>query len=131
MMNIIKTSLVSAVLVLFLSTANISVARAAGTVMDSTINTAIVHLEAARKALSANELDSAQEHMKAAAQSSKDIIGGSLEVKAQRGSRAIAQARRLTREGDIPGATAILKDAEGIYKSLLQSGSSGGRGGLN
>ncbi|MEC4748252.1 hypothetical protein U2W12_07275 [Methylomicrobium sp. Wu6] len=130
-MNIIKAGVVSGFLVLSLSTGNISKAGVAEGVMANRISTAIAHLEAAQKALAANEQDTAQEHMKAATQSSKDIFGGSLEVKAQRGSRAIANARRLAREGDTSGASVTLKEAEEIYKSLLQPEKSGGRGGLN
>jgi hypothetical protein len=131
MMNTIKTMLLSCFLFFSLSAVNTGQAGGAGNVMDQRVNTVIAHLEAARKALAANEKDAAQEHMKAAGQSSKDITGGSFEVKAQRGSRAVANARRLVREGDNPGAAAVLEEAEGIYKSLLQPAKSGGRGGLN
>jgi hypothetical protein len=130
-MNTVKTMLLSCFLFFSLTAANTGQAGGAGNVMDQRINRAIAHLEAARKALASNERDAAQEHMKAAGQSSKDITGGSFEVKAQRGSRAIANARRLVREGDNPGAAAVLEEAEGIYKSLLQPAKSGGRGGLN
>jgi hypothetical protein len=131
MMNAIKTMLISCFLFFSLSAANTGQAGGAENVMDQRINTVLTHLEAARKALAANEGDAAQEHMKAAGQSSKNITGGSFEVKAQRGSRAIANARRLVREGDNSGAAAVLEEAEGIYKSLLQPTESGGRGGLN
>jgi hypothetical protein len=95
------------------------------------INNTISHLESALKGLEANELDAAQDHMKAAAQSSKNIVGGSFEVKAQRGSRAIGNARRQTRDGDKDGAVGSLKEALQIYKSFHEPGKSGGRGGLN
>jgi hypothetical protein len=131
MMNTIKTMLISCFLFFSLSVANTGQAGAGGNLMDQRISTVVTHLEAARKALAANEGDAAQEHMKAAGQSSKNITGGSFEVKAQRGSRAIANARRLVREGDNSGAVAVLEEAEGIYKSLLQPAKSGGRGGLN
>jgi len=131
MMNTIKALSVYAVLAFLLVGAKISVAGVAETVIAQRISTTIAHLDAARKALAANALDAAQEHMKAAGQSSKDIVGGSFEVKTQRGSRAIANARRLLREGDTAGAATILQDAEDVYKSLLQPGQSGGRGGLN
>lgn len=131
MMNTIITMLISGFLFFSLSAADTCQAGAAETVMAQRVNTAVSHLAAARKALAANEQDTAQEHMKAAAQSSKDIVGGSFEVKAQRGSRAIANARRLVREGDNSAASAVLEEAEGIYKSLLQPSKSGMRGGLN
>jgi hypothetical protein len=131
MMNTIITMLVSCFLLFSLFAANPCEAEVAETVMAERINTAVSHIEAAQKALAANEQDTAQEHMKAAGQSSKDIFGGSFEVKAQRGSRAIANARRLVREGDASGAATVLKEAEEIYKSMLHSTSSGGRGGLN
>lgn len=130
-MNTIITVLISGFLFFSLSASDTCQAGAAETVMTQRINSAVSHLAAARTALAANEQDTAQEHMKAAGQSSKDIVGGSFEVKAQRGSRAIAHARRLVREGDISGAATVLKEAEEIYKSMLQSASSGGRGGLN
>lgn len=95
------------------------------------INNTITHLDAALNGLEANELDAAQEHMKAAAQSSKNIVGGSFEVKAQRGSRAIGNARRQSRDGDKDGAIVSLKEALEIYKSFHEPGKSGGRGGLN
>lgn len=95
------------------------------------INTTITHLDSALKGLEANELEAAQEHMKAATQSSKNIVGGSFEVKAQRGSRAIAKARRLSRDGDKEGAVVSLQEALQIYKSFHEPGKSGGRGGLN
>ncbi|MGJ0485601.1 MAG: hypothetical protein ACR65R_13895 [Methylomicrobium sp.] len=131
MMNTIITMFISGFLFFSLSAANTCQAGAAETVMAQRINTAVSHLAAARKALAENEQETAQEHMKAAGQSSKDIVGGSFEVKAQRGSRTIANARRLLREGDTSGAVTVLKEAEEIYKSMLQSASSGGRGGLN
>lgn len=99
--------------------------------LSSTINNTISHLESALKGLEANELDAAQDHMKAAGQSSKNIVGGSFEVKAQRGSRAIGNARRQTRDGDKEGAVNSLKEALQIYKSFHEPGKSGGRGGLN
>jgi predicted choloylglycine hydrolase len=131
MMNTIKTMLISSFLLFSLFAAHTGQAGVGEAVMDRRINTTIAHLESARKALAANERDTAQEHMKAAGQSSKEITGGSFEVKAQRGSRSIANARRLVREGDNTGAAAVLEEAEGIYKSLLQPAKSGGRGGLN
>ncbi|MGZ8214109.1 MAG: hypothetical protein ACXWTP_06380 [Methylosarcina sp.] len=95
------------------------------------INNTISHLESALKGLEANELEAAQDHMKAAGQSSKNIVGGSFEVKAQRGSRVISNARRQAREGDKDGAVVSLKEALQIYKSFHDPSKSGGRGGLN
>ena len=103
----------------------------AQTAMTQTINNTVVHLEEGLRALQANELETAQEHMKAAGQTSKKIIGGSYEVKVQRGSRALAIARRQTKEGDTASAVVSLKQAIEVYKSLLGSTKSGGRGGLN
>ncbi|MGR8941508.1 MAG: hypothetical protein ACU83V_05420 [Gammaproteobacteria bacterium] len=130
-MNTLKIILVFVFLTSTLAAANISVAGVAQSDTDGIINNTVAHLDAASKAIEANELDAAQDHMKAASQSAKNIIGGSLEVKTQRGSRAIANARRQTREGDLTSAAASLKDAQEIFKSLLQVGKSGGRGGLN
>ena len=89
-MNPIKALLISGCMVLALSSGNTAIAGSAQAGTMPPIDNTIAHLEAAIKAVDANELETAQEHMKAAGQSSKDIIGGSLEVKAQRGSRAIA-----------------------------------------
>ncbi|MDD1613025.1 MAG: hypothetical protein LUQ57_07745 [Methylococcaceae bacterium] len=130
MMNPIKALLVSVYLVFSLSSGNTAFAGAAQMGTMPPIDNTIAHLEAAIKAVDANEPDTAQEHMKAAGQSSKDIIGGSLEVKAQRGSRAIATARRQTREGDTAGAVASLKEAVTIFQSLRGPNKAGGRGGL-
>jgi hypothetical protein len=131
MMNTIKKILVAGFLVLSLSAgSNISVAGVTQEGMGQPINNTIAHLESALKAVNTNELETAQEHIKAAGQSSKDIIGGSLEVKTQRGSRAIATARRQTKEGNTVGAAVSLKEAIGVYKSLLGPLESGSRGGL-
>jgi hypothetical protein len=43
----------------------------------------LAHLDVALKAVNSNELEVAQEHIKAAGQSSKGIIGGSIELKTQ------------------------------------------------
>lgn len=121
----IKKYLFAVFLVLSLAAAAVS---QAGTT--EIINTTLSHLEEGLRALQANELELAQEHMKVAGQSSKNIIGGSYEVTAQRGSRAISIARRLTKEGDIDNAVASLKQAIDVYKSLLSPNKAGGRGGL-
>lgn len=132
MTNTINKILVAGLLVLSLGAgSNISVAGVTQKGMSQPINNTIAHLETALKAVHANELDTAQEHLKAAGQSSKDIIGGSLEAKAQAGSRAIKNARRQTKEGDTAGAVVSLKEAIEVYKSLLRPLASGKRGGLN
>lgn len=95
-----------------------------------TINTTVSHLEAGLQALQANELETAQKHMKAARQSSKNITGGSYEVKAQRGYKVISAARRHTKEGNTDSAITSLKQAIDMYKALLNPDKSGGRGGL-
>lgn len=130
-MNPIKALLISGYVVLALFSGNPAIAGSAQAGMMPPIDNTIAHLEAALKAVDSNELETAQEHMKAAGQSSKDIIGGSLEVKAQRGSRAIANARRQTREGDTSGAAVSLKEAMAIFQSLQGPNKTGGRGGLN
>lgn len=110
MMNALKGFLVASLLVLFLGAGStITSAGEAQTGMVQPINNTIAHLEAALKAVIANELEAAQEHIKAAGQSSKDIFGGSIESKKQRGSRAIANARRQTKEGNTADAAASLK----------------------
>jgi hypothetical protein len=131
MMNNFKKFLVASFLVLFLGAgSNVTVAAVAQIGMAQPINNTISHLDAALKAVNANELEVAQEHIKAAKQSSKDIIGGSIEVKAQRGSSTIAKARRQLKEGNTADATESLKQALEIFKSLLQPVEAGSRGGL-
>ena len=131
MMNTLKEFLVAGFLVLSIGTgSNVTVAAVAQIGMAQPINNTIGHLEAALKAVDANELEVAQEHIKAAGQSSKDIFGGSIESKKQRGSRAIANARRQTKEGDTAGAADSLKEALEVYKSLLLPVEAGGQGGL-
>ena len=88
------------------------------------------HLEAAMKAVESNDFEAAQVHIKAARQSAKNIIGGSFEVKAQRGSSAISKARRRLNNDDAAGATASLKKALEIFTSMKSSSEKGGRGGL-
>jgi len=98
--------------------------------MEQPINNTSVHLEAALKAVNANELEVAQEHIKAAGQSSKDIFGGSLESKKQRSTRAITNARRQTKEGNTAGAAGSLKEALEVFKSLLRPVDASDQGGL-
>ncbi|MGR8980413.1 MAG: hypothetical protein ACU84H_10040 [Gammaproteobacteria bacterium] len=130
-MNKFYKILVDGLLVLALAVGGDMTATAgAQSGMTQTIKNTVTHLEEGIRALQTNDPDTAQEHMKAAGQSSKKIIGGSYEVKAQRGSRAIATARRQTKEGDTTSAAASLKQAIDIYKSLLSPDKAGGRGGL-
>lgn len=95
------------------------------------VNNTITHIEEALKALNTNDLEVAEDHMKAARQSAKDIIGGSIEVKAQRGSNIISTARRQAKSGDMAAATATLKEALNLFKSIHNPSQTGGRGGLN
>ncbi len=88
------------------------------------------HIEAALKAINAKEIEAAQDHIKAARQSAKKIIGGSFEVKAQRGSSAISKARRQLNKDDPAGATASLNRALEIFNSMKSLSEKGGRGGL-
>ena len=131
MMNIFKKFLVASFLVLSIGAgSNVTVAAVAQIGMAQPINNTIIHLDAALKAIDANELEMAQEHIKAAGQSSKDIFGGSIESKKQRGSRAIANARRQMKEGNTAGAADSLKQALEVFKSLLRPVEAGGQGGL-
>ena len=130
-MNSIKTILVPILLTLSLSaisTTTISAAPASSAVKQ--IDNTITHIETAIKAIDSNDFDAAQEHIKAARQSAKNIVGGSLEVKAQRGSSAITNARRLLQKSDAAGASASLKEALEVFKSLISSSEKSGRGGL-
>jgi hypothetical protein len=131
MMNTLKEFLITGFLILFIGAgSNVTVAAVSQVGMAQPINNTITHLEAALKAVNANELEMAQEHIKAAGQSSKDIFGGSIESKKQRGSRAIANARRQTKEGNTTGATDSLKEALEVFKSLLLPVEAGSQGGL-
>jgi hypothetical protein len=130
-MNTLKKIVTAILLVLFLcAITNTPVAAEIETSTLFSINSTITHLEAALKAVNANDLEGAQEHMKAARQSAKDIIGGSLEVKAQRGSTTIANARRQAQKGDLVSASASLKEAIEAFKSLHNPLETGSRGGL-
>lgn len=131
MINTFKKFLVAGFLVLSLGTgSNITVAAETQSGMAQPINNTITHLEAALKAVNANELEAAQEHIKAAGQSSKDIFGGSIESKKQRGSKAIANARRQMKEGNLTGAADSLKEALKVFNSLLRPVDTGSLGGL-
>lgn len=130
-MNTIKKSLAAIFLLLSLcAITNTPVAAVTQTSAMQPINDTIAHLEAALKAVDENNLEVAQEHIKAARQSAKDIIGGSIEVKTQRGSSAIANARSQAQKGDTAGASASLKKALEVFKSLNSSSETGSRGGL-
>jgi hypothetical protein len=130
-MNTIKKILVASSLVLSLSAAcNSTVAAVIQTGMEQPINNTLKHLEAALGAVDANDLETAQEHIKAARQASKEIIGGSLEAKTQRGSDAIVNARLHAKEGNTAGAAASLKEAIGVFKSMLRPFEVGSQGGL-
>ena len=72
----------------------------------------------------------AQEHINAARQSSKEIIGGTLAPKASRGSDAIVKARRHVKKGDKDGAASALNEALEIFHSMLRSSDGGSQGGL-
>jgi hypothetical protein len=131
MINNLKGFLVASFFVLFIvAGSDTTVAGVNQLGMAQPINNTIAHLEEALKAVNANELEVAQEHIKAAGQSSKDIFGGSFESKKQRGSRAITNARRQTKEGNTVGATDSLKEALEVFKSLLLPGETGSQGGL-
>jgi hypothetical protein len=131
MMKIFKKFLVASFLVLSLgAVSNVTFAAETQSGMAQPINNTITHLDAALKAVNANELEAAQEHIKAAGQSSKDIYGGSFEAKKQRGTRAIANSRRQTKEGNTAGAADSLKEALDVFKSLLQPVEAGSQGGL-
>jgi hypothetical protein len=131
MMNTLKKFLVTGFLALIIGAGtDVTVAGVTQIGMAEPINNTIAHLDAALKAVNANELEMAQEHIKAAGQSSKDIFGGSLESKKQRGTRAIATARRLTKEGNTTGAADSLKEAIEVFNSLLRPVDASGQGGL-
>jgi len=130
MKTIIKNLIVSFLVLFAYAITNYAVAADNQTGAMAPINNTISHLEAALKAVDMADLEVAQEHMKAARQSAKDIIGGSLEVKAQRGTNAITNARRQTQKGETAEATASLKRALEIFKSLHSSSETGSRGGL-
>lgn len=130
-MNTIMRILVASALVLSLGAiSNISMAVEIKTGMAQPINNTVAHLEAALKAVNADDVETAQEHIKAARQSSKVIIGGTLEAKTQRGSDAIVNARLHLKEGHLDSAADSLKEAIETFKSMLRPSESGSRGGL-
>ena len=98
--------------------------------MKQPINNTIAHLEAALSGVNANDLEAAREHINAARQSSKVIIGGTLAAKTSRGSDAIVNARRYVKDGNTDGAVTALKEALEIFKSMLRPTEAGSLGGL-
>lgn len=129
-MNTIKKILVASSLVLSLGAAsNITVAAETQTGMQP-VNNTIKHLEAALSAVDANDLEVAREHIKAARQASKEIIGGSLEAKSRHGRDAILSARLHAKEGNTDGTAASLKEALEIFKSMQSPFEAGSQGGL-
>lgn len=94
------------------------------------INTTITHLEAALKSVESNDSATAMEHVKAAGQSSKLILGGTMEARKQGGSRAITNARQQLEKGDTAGAADALKEALEGFKSLGRPDKTGNQGGL-
>jgi predicted negative regulator of RcsB-dependent stress response len=120
MMNTLKEFLVAGFLVLFIGAgSNVAAAETALTAVAQSSSTTIAHLEEALKAVEANELEAAQEYINAAGQSSKEILGVcSVESKKQRGSGAIANARRQAKEGNAAGAAESLKKAIEVFKSM-------------
>jgi len=130
-MNTVKEILVAVSLVFSLGAISITAVEAVSqTGMAQPINNTIAHLEASLGAVNANDLKAAQEHINAARQTSKEIIGGSLEARAAEGSRAIVNARRSAMEGDKAGAAAALTEALEVFKSMLLPFKAGSRGGL-
>ncbi|MGR9046148.1 MAG: hypothetical protein ACU83N_12690 [Gammaproteobacteria bacterium] len=125
-MNTITKMFFTLILVLSLSAISTAISAAPSGPIDTTLK----HLETALKAIDANDFEAAQTHIKAARQSAKNIIGGSLEVKAQRGSSAISKARSRLNKDDAAGATASLKKALDIFISMTKDSEKGGRGGL-
>jgi hypothetical protein len=128
-MNIIKAMMITAFVTLCLGTTS-RIAYAVATGMDQPINNTVNFLESALHAIEAEDFEGAQEFMKAARQSAKKIIGGTLEARSQRGSDAIVNARLLAKEGNGDGAAAALKEAIKIFKSMLSSYELPSQGGL-
>jgi len=130
-MNTHKLFLVTGFLILFIGAGGTAV-NAGGTepATAQLINSTITHLEAALKSVDANDLAAAQEQVKAAGQSSKLILGGTIEAKKQGGSRAITNARQQLEKGNAAGAADALKEALEGFKSLIRSDKTGNQGGL-
>jgi len=130
-MNTTKRFLVAAFLVLFIGSVS-NIVNAGGTepATAQLINNTITHLEAALKAVDANDLAVAQEHVKAAGQSSKLILGGTMEARKQGGSRDITKARQQLEKGNTAGAADALREALESFKSLIRPDKTGNQGGL-
>jgi len=94
------------------------------------ISNTVTHLEAAQKSMDANDLAATEEHVKAAGQSSKLILGGTMEARKQGGSRAITNARLQLEKGNKAGAADALKEALEGFKSLIRPDKTGNQGGL-
>jgi hypothetical protein len=130
-MNTTKRFLLAGFFILFITSGSTVVN--AGGIEPATaqlINTTITHLEAALKAADANDAAVAQEHVKAAGQSSKLILGGTIEARKQSGSRAITNARQQLEKGNTIGAAVALKEALEGFRSLTQPDKTGNQGGL-
>jgi hypothetical protein len=130
-MNASKLFLVAGFFILFMG-AGITAAHAGGIepATAQLINSTIIHIEAALKSLDAKDVAAAQDHVKAAGQSSKLILGGTIEARKQGGSRAITTARKQLEQGNTAGATEALKEALAGFKSLSQPDKTGNQGGL-
>ena len=130
-MNTLKKILIVGLVSLFVGTAGR--VASAGELEPATarlINNTIMHIEAALKSVDANDVAEAQAHVKAAGQSSKLILGGTIEARKQGGSRAITTARKQLEQGDSAGAAAALREALDGFKSLSQPDKTGNQGGL-
>ena len=117
-MNTIKKILIACALVVSLGAAATAVAGTR-TGMEGPINETIQHIQDTLSAIEANDLEVAQEHIKGARQASKQIFGGTLASKAQRGADAIVNARAQVKDGKTGEAKATLKEALEVYKGLL------------
>lgn len=132
MKNIFKNFLVVGMLLLSIDvTMNIAIAKENQTESELQISNTIAHLEDALKAVNANKLAEAQEHIKAAGQSSKSIIGGSLEARKQAGTKAISKARSQAIKNDLAGMAESLKKAIAVFKSLFYPPGADKQGGLD
>lgn len=130
-MNTIKIFLIAFLFILVIGAgSNVVNAGGAQTGTTQLINNTITHLEAALKSVNANELEAAQEHVKAAGQSSKLILGGTVEARKQGGSRAITNARQQLEKGNTAGAADALKEALEGFRALLGKDKTGNQGGL-
>jgi len=131
MMNTRKILLGVGFLMLFIGAGG-TVVNAGGTEPATTqlINSTITHIEEALKSIDANDLAVAQEHIRAAGQSSKLILGGTIEARKQGGSRAIKNARLQLEKGNAAGAADALKEALEGFKSLLGPAKAGSQGEL-